>query len=55
MRKKFTKKMVAFSLAATVIATGTTPVSVSAQKLTSPTDYSNPENWNVRHTVKDAY
>ena len=55
MRKKFTKKMVAFSLAATVIATGTTPVSVSAQKLTSPTDYSNPENWNVRHTVKDIY
>ena len=23
------------------------------KSLTSPTDYSNPENWNVRHTVKD--
>ena len=55
MGKNFTKKMVAFSLAATVVATGITPVSVSAQKLGSPTDYSNPKNWNVRHTVKDIY
>ena len=55
MRKNFTKKMVTFSLAATVIATSITPVSVSAQKLASPTDYSNPKNWNVRHTVKDIY
>lgn len=55
MRKNFTKKMVTFSLAATVIATSVTPVSASAQKLAPSTDYSNPKNWNVRHTVNDIY
>ena len=43
--------MVAFGLAAAVVATNLTPVPVSAKKPVCSTDYSNPKNWNVRHTA----
>ena len=55
MKRKLTKKMVAFGLAAAVVATNLTPVPVSAKKPVCSTDYSNPKNCNVRHTVDDIY
>ena len=55
MKRKLTKKMVAFGLAAAVVATNLTPVPVSAKKPVCSTDYSNPKNWNVRHTDDDIY